>query len=195
MSAHAGMHPEQGVSATVIAAHALHEVAVQGYFGRVVKGKQKGTSNVGRIRGGEASNQVTDRVLVMGESRSHDPTFASVITNAYRKAFHAAAQRVKNDRGKIGSVYFEAEKAYPPFKMDAKSDIVRFARRVGQNLGLRPRLITVDGGLDANFMNQKGVPTVTIGAGLHGAHTLSEYVDIPEYLDGCRYALALATEV
>ena len=50
-----------------------------------------------------------------------------------------------------------------------------------------------NGGLDANWLNSKGIPTVTLGAGQHNAHTLKEYVDIGEYLLGCKLALALAT--
>jgi tripeptide aminopeptidase len=37
------------------------------------------------------------------------------------------------------------------------------------------------------------VPTVTIGAGEHEIHTVNEYVDLPEFANGCRLAMALAT--
>jgi tripeptide aminopeptidase len=37
------------------------------------------------------------------------------------------------------------------------------------------------------------VPTVTIGAGQYEIHTIKEYVDVPEFLQGCRLAVALAT--
>ncbi len=50
----------------------------------------------------------------------------------------------------------------------------------------------VDGGVDANWLNARGLPTVTFGAGQHRAHTVEEYVDVREYLDGCRLAVALA---
>jgi tripeptide aminopeptidase len=53
--------------------------------------------------------------------------------------------------------------------------------------------MSVDGGLDANYMNQKGIPTITLGAGQHHPHTVNEYVDIKEYITGCELALALAT--
>ena len=72
-SAHAGVHPEHGVSATLIASLAISDVSARGYFGKVQRGRRKGTSNVGVVQGGEATNQVTDRVHVRGESRSHDP--------------------------------------------------------------------------------------------------------------------------
>jgi tripeptide aminopeptidase len=65
--------------------------------------------------------------------------------------------------------------------------------KVAKALGLKPKLTSVDGGLDANYMNQKGIPTITLGAGQHHPHTVNEYVDIKEYITGCELALALAT--
>ena len=40
-----------------------------------------------------------------------------------------------------------------------------------------------DGGLDANYLNAKGVPTVTLGAGQHKPHTIDEYVDVQRVRD------------
>ena len=66
---------------TMVLALALAEVQTGGWFGKVVKGKKQGTSNVGPVTGGDgrpagdATNVVTDYVHVRGESRSHDPKF------------------------------------------------------------------------------------------------------------------------
>jgi tripeptide aminopeptidase len=37
------------------------------------------------------------------------------------------------------------------------------------------------------------VPTVTFGAGQYEIHTVKEYVDLAEFAQGCRVAIALAT--
>jgi tripeptide aminopeptidase len=191
--AHAGVHPEHGVSAALIASRAIADVAARGYFGKVrLKGK-KGTSNVGILRGGDATNQVTDHVYVKGESRSHDRAFIDEITGAYREAFARAARGVKNHKGKTGRIKFKADRDYPSFKMDRREPVVKLAVKTAAGLGLKPSLKIVDGGLDANFMNARGLPTVTLGAGQHGPHTVEEYADIREYLAGCRLLLALAT--
>jgi tripeptide aminopeptidase len=34
---------------------------------------------------------------------------------------------------------------------------------------------------------------VTVGAGQNAIHTIEEFVDVPEFLAGCRLAVALAT--
>ena len=58
---------------------------------------------------------------------------------------------------------------------------------------MKPQLRSANGGLDANYLNAKGLPTVTFGAGQHSPHTVDEYADLREYLGGCRLAVALAT--
>jgi tripeptide aminopeptidase len=37
------------------------------------------------------------------------------------------------------------------------------------------------------------LPTVTFGAGQHEIHTVNEFVDLNEFADGCRLAVALTT--
>ena len=87
-ASHAGVAPERGISSTMILALALADVKAGGWFGKVVKGKRQGTSNVGPVTGGDgrsagdATNVVTDYVHVRGESRSHDSKFFKEITKA-----------------------------------------------------------------------------------------------------------------
>ena len=193
VSAHAGVHPDHGVSAALIAARAIEDAAGRGYFGKIrVKGK-KGTANVGVIEGGEATNQVTDRVFVKGESRSHDIRFKERITEVWRAAFERQAKRVKNHKGVRGKIVFRAETDYEPFLIDHRAPVVQEAVAAARQVGLKPRLRSAEGGLDANHINEKGIPTVTMGAGQHGPHTVDEYVDVREYLNGCRLALRVAT--
>jgi tripeptide aminopeptidase len=192
-AAHAGAHPDHGVSAALIASLAIADVASRGYFGKIRVGGRKGTSNVGIIRGGETTNQVTDRVYVKGESRSHDPRFVTKITETYRKAFVRASRRVRNHRRESGRIEFRSRTDYVPFRLARDEPAIRVAREAARSVGLRPRLSVADGGLDANHLTARGVPTVTLGAGQHSPHTVDEYVEIDEYLAGCRLALALAT--
>lgn len=52
IASHAGVHPEDGVSAIGIAAAAIEDLQTNGWHGLIVKGKQTGTSNLGIIQGG-----------------------------------------------------------------------------------------------------------------------------------------------
>ncbi len=192
-SSHAGVHPEHGVSAALIASRAVADVAARGYFGKIELPAGSGASNVGRMAGGEASNQVTDHLFVSGESRSHDKAFLAEITATYRDAFERAARSVTSSEGDCGSVDFRAETDYDAFEMPRDSPpILLAAEQVRAVLGIEAQYLVANGGLDANYLNAKGVPTVTLGAGQHNPHTVDEYVDVQEYLDGCRTIAAIA---
>ncbi len=192
-SSHAGLHPERGISATLIASRAINDVAEQGFFGKIIQDGHVGTSNVGTFSGGEASNQVTDYVRVTGECRSHSKAFIRTITSTYRQAFKRAARTVQTDRGEKGRVEFLAEREYNAFKMSERSEPVRRAKTAIARMGGGPKLVIADGGLDANHLNARGVPTVTLGAGQYNPHTIDEFVNIEEYTAGCRLLTLLAS--
>jgi tripeptide aminopeptidase len=198
-AAHAGVAPEKGISATLVASIALAEAHRTGWFGKVVKPEGKGTSNPGIFGGkegrpaGDATNVVTDYVHIKGEARSPDAAFATKIAHAYRDAFTKAEAEVKDTEGATAEVQFTSKPSYPPFKIEDDSQAVKRAKRAAESLGLKPSTLFSNGGLDANWLVKHGVPTVTIGAGQYEIHTVKEYVDLPEFAQGCRLAIALAT--
>jgi tripeptide aminopeptidase len=199
-AAHAGVAPEKGISATAVASLAIADVVRHGWFGRVIQGEHRGTSNVGSISGadggsaGQATNVVTDYVLVKGESRSHDPKVAAAITAAYKAAFRAAATQVRDAAGKPARVKFTGRLDYTPFRLKENSPAVALARKAILATGREPKLKIADGGLDANWLVKHGVPTLTFGAGQNNIHTTDEFVDLNEFAAGCRVAVALATQ-
>ncbi len=198
-AAHAGVHPEQGISATLVASLALAQAHQKGWFGKIRRNGREGTANVGSFGGrhgksaGEATNVVTDYVHIRGEARSHDFRFVRAITAAYRDAFRTAAEQIQDDRGRGAKVRFEKRADYFPFRLKPTSPVVRHALTAATKAGLQPCLRVTNGGLDANWMVRHGIPTVTFGAGQNNVHTVEEFVDLDEFLAGCRLALALAT--
>jgi len=200
-ASHAGVAPERGISASMVCALAMNDVFDSGWFGKVSKDGKAGTSNVGTIGSGEgkpagdATNVVTDFVHVKGESRSHDARFVRRITAAYKSAFEAAAKRVKDHEGKTAKVKFTSRLDYVPFRMKDTDPAVKIAVAAAKSIGLKPSLKITNGGLDANWMLKHGIPTVTFGAGQNEIHTVKEWVDLNEFDNGCRLAVALATSV
>jgi tripeptide aminopeptidase len=194
ISSHAGVHPDHGVSAALIAAKAIADFSEKGYFGLIEKEGRKGTSNVGTIEGGEASNQVTDLVNVTGESRSHDPEFLKEITQTIQESFETAAASVTNHQGRAGKITFHCQADYHAFKMDEDHPTVKATANALGKLGFTCNPQVTNGGLDANFLNLKGIPTVTLGAGQHNPHTVDEYADIDEYLTCCTLLLQIVED-
>lgn len=198
-ASHAGVAPEKGISATMVGAVALAEIRRTGWFGQIVQPEGNGTSNVGTFGGrndrpaGDATNVVTDYVLITGEARSPSEAFATTIAKQFERAFGFARNEVNDDRGETAGVHFRHRAAYPPFKLPDTSSIVQRAIRAQKSLGIEPHLIFSNGGLDANWLDKHGIPTVTIGSGQAEIHTINEYVNLHEFEKGCRLAITMVT--
>jgi tripeptide aminopeptidase len=192
-ASHAGAHPEQGVSAVAIAGLAIQKIVEGGWHGLVVKGKKTGTSNIGVIRGGEATNVVTDQVVLRAEARSHDPVFRKKIVEEFVAAFASAARSIKTAGGETGNVEFDIEQRYDSFKLEKDDPSVAAASLAIQSVGLKPELRISNGGLDANWMTAHGFPTVTLGCGQDGIHTTAETLDVTQFEQACQIAQQLAT--
>ena len=193
IASHAGVAPERGVSAIAIASIAIAELHRGGWHGLVQKGKSSGTSNVGFIHAGEATNVVTDRATLKVEARSHDPKFRQKLVGEIEKAFKHAAKEVKNVEGKCGSVRFDGRLDYESFRIDPNHNCVQLAEAAVLATGRKPLRAISNGGLDANWLNAHGIPTVTLGCGQMNVHMTSEMLDLAGYRDACKIALQLAT--
>lgn len=193
IASHAGVHPEGGASAIAIAGLALADLHNNGWHGLIAKGKHTGTSNIGVINGGEATNVVTPQVKLRGEVRSHDPKFRKKLVDEFRGAFERAAKSVKNDRGRAGRLHYKAELKYESFCLAEKEPAVQAAMAAIKAVGLKPETRISNGGLDANWLSARGLPTVTLGCGQQNVHTVDETLSLDDYLAACHIGLLLAT--
>jgi tripeptide aminopeptidase len=193
IASHAGAAPEKGASAIVIAALAIADLHDAGWHGRIEKGGHCGTSNVGVFHGGDATNVVTPRVEIRAEARSHQPAFRRRIVKAIERAFHDAARRVHNATGNCGKVQIDGSLDYEAFVLPGDDPSLLAAEAAIRASGGMPERAISNGGLDANWMSARGIPTVTLGCGQSNAHTAAERLDLPQFRQACRIALRLAT--
>ena len=131
-------------------------------------------------------------VSFTAEVRSHVESFRQKILKEVEKAFVRAAKKMKNVAGKKGSIDFEWDLKYPAFLLDRQEPVVQSTEQAIESLGLKPTLVVGNGGLDANFLSGRGLPTVTLGCGEKNVHTVNEVVVIENYLKGCQLGLELA---
>ena len=192
LASHAGGHPEEGVSAIAIASLAIADLVKNGWHGLVEKNGKRGTSNVGVIHGGAATNVVTDLVQIRAEARGHDPKFRQRIINEIEKAFHRAAKEVTNTAGKCGKVSIDGRLDYEAFCLPKDDPSVVAAQAAVEAEGCTAEINISNGGLDANWLTARGIPTVTLGCGQNNIHTVSEWLDLPEFHRARRIALRLA---
>jgi len=145
------------------------------------------------LTGGEATNVVTEHVTLKAEARSHDPKFRGQIIRAIETAFTKASKEIKSSEGKHGIVRIEGRLDYEAFLLDPKDECVQLAERAVASVGREPIRVVSNGGLDANWLNAHGIPTVTLGCGQMNVHTTREMLDLASYRDACQIALQLAT--
>ena len=193
VASHAGVAPEKGVSAIAIASLAVAQLHREGWHGRVEKQGRVGTSNVGVIRGGDATNVVTSHVELRAEARSHDPAFRGRIIRAIEQAFKKAAKDVRSSEGRVGQVEISGRLDYEAFRLAGDDPSVVAVENALRGVGLTPQRAISNGGLDANWLTARGLPTVTLGCGQENVHTTEERLNLAEFHKACRVALALAT--
>ncbi len=152
-AAHAGVCPEQGINAIVVAATAIARLRT----GRI---DRRTTSNVGLISGGRIRNMVADRAEVNMEVRSTDAVRLETEVQAVLNAFQEAAASAGAGLSVRKDMPFET------FTVSETHPVVANAFRAARALGIEPRLWTSGGGMDANVFNGRGLPCVALGIGI-----------------------------
>jgi tripeptide aminopeptidase len=166
-SAHAGVNPEDGISAIQVAARAVARMPL----GRI---DHETTANIGRFEGGGATNIVCDFVKLDAEARSIDQAKLDRQVAAMRQALESAA-------AEFGArAEFESEILYPSFRFTEADPVVKLAARAIEAIGLSPRTFHSGGGSDANIFNGHGVPTVNLAVGYEEIHTTREQIRVDD---------------
>ncbi|MCA9121370.1 MAG: M20/M25/M40 family metallo-hydrolase [Cephaloticoccus sp.] len=193
IASHAGGAPEAGVSAIAIASLAIADLHQSGWHGDIARDGKHGTSNVGYISGGEATNVVTDHVTLKAEARSHDPKFRKRIIREMEQAFQRAAKEVRNMDGECGKVKITGHLDYESFLLKTTEPCVDVAGQAIRSIGEEPQHAIANGGVDANWLTAHGIPAVTLGCGQKYQHMVSELLNVKEFELACRIGLRLAT--
>lgn len=189
--AHAGVAPENGASAIVMAAHAIADLDRRGWHGRIDQECGKGTSNVGVFHGGDATNVVTPLVKIRAEARSYNAETRTKIVAEIRAAFEKAAASVTTADGQSGTCEFHSHVDYEAFELPEDDASVLALESAIKAVGREPFRMLAGGGLDANWLNLHGIPAVTVGCGQMNIHTAEEQLDIKDYLAACKIATTL----
>ncbi len=187
-SAHAGLHPEDGISAIQLAALATTAVRL----GRL---DDESTANFGLISGGVASNIIPPSVDIEGEVRSHSPEKLAQYTKEIETAFRQTISGWQNpypNNPRTPSVHIEIEPEYPAMRLCADSPVVRRVRSAGEQLGKPLDFIVAGGGSDANIFNGYGLPTAILATGMNKVHTTEEQLDLVDLVKLTELVLAIA---
>ena len=145
--AHAGIEPEKGVSAIVVAAHAIAKMNL----GRI---DEETTCNIGLIKGGVATNIIPGEVDLLCEVRSRQQEKLDAQVEHMVGAFQAAAAEFGVE------AEIDVEQSYPAMNLSEDDPAVQLVVRAVESMGLSPVIVPTGGGSDANILVGKGLPSV-----------------------------------
>jgi len=174
LAAHAGICPEQGMSAIRIAGEAIAGMKL----GRIDK---ETTANLGVIQGGLSSNIVPQRVMLRGETRSLDPTKLAAQTKHMQSRFEKAAARhsVRVGRRRYQArAAVQVERQYEQLKISDRAAIVYLVSSAAKAIGHTCKTRATGGGSDANVFAARGLEVANLACGMREIHTLHEWVDV-----------------
>ena len=177
-AAHAGVAPEKGTNAIVVAAKAIGRMQI----GRI---DEETTANIGVISGGKATNIVPDFVEVRGESRSLKEEKLVKVTEEMVKAFIVAAGE-ENARVEI-----DVNRLYPAYYIAEDHELLQLVQQAGEAVGLPITIQSTGGGSDANIINGKGIPAVNLAVGNEEVHTVQEYLNISDLMQVVELAVKI----
>ncbi|WP_040951285.1 M20/M25/M40 family metallo-hydrolase [Gorillibacterium massiliense] len=162
-SAHAGVNPEDGISAITVASKAVARMNL----GRIDK---ETTANIGKFSGGGATNIVCDKVVLEAEARSLDKEKLARQVQSMEQAAYSAAEEMG------ATAEFNSFLLYPSFKFDGDAPIVKMASKAMEAIGATPFTFHSGGGSDANVFNGHGVPTINLSVGYEDIHSTKERI-------------------
>jgi len=180
-AAHAGVNPEDGISAIQVAAAAISQM-------KLLRIDQDTTANIGLISGGRATNIVADRVELQGEARSLVDEKLDAQTNHMQECLKQACEEYGAE------LELELHREYQAFAVAEDETVVRLAVKAAQALGLPCRIMPTGGGSDVNYFNTKGLKTINLGTGMAKVHTTEEYILIEDLEKLARFIAQIIKE-
>ena len=176
--AHAGVSPEEGISAVMVAARAIEKM-------KLLRIDEETTANIGIIKGGIATNIVMPELEILAEVRSLDNSKLEEQTKHMVDTFKQAA----DDFG--AKIEIKTKRMYDAFNVDENDEIVNVLKKVFISMGIEPTVISTGGGSDTNILNANGIKAVNLSVGMEKAHTLEEYIAIEDLMNSAKMVVEI----
>lgn len=180
-AAHAGVNPEDGISAITVASKAISRMPL----GRI---DEDTTANIGRFEGGRAYNIVTDYVEIWSEARSMVNEKLEVQVKKMTTAFEEVASELG------ATCENDVKFMYSGYKFDESTPVLQKAIAAVKRVDREPKLTSSGGGSDGNVFNGHGIPSVNFGIGYEEIHTKNERMPIEELYKASELVLAVIAE-
>lgn len=178
--AHAGVAPEQGISAIQVAAHAVAAM-------ELLRVDFETTCNIGTFAASGATNIVTERVELVLECRSRNNDKLSAHTQHLVDCMQSACDKFG------ATLACTVTNSYLGYSYDTDSALVQRVFAACTACGMEPNPTTSGGGSDANIYSQHGITALNLGVGMEKVHTTDEQLCIADMEGTAAVCLQLMT--
>lgn len=179
--AHAGVAPEEGISAIQVLAEAISNM-------KLLRIDEETTANIGAISASYATNIVPERAELVGECRSRRDDKLEAQGKHMMDCLQAACD-------KFGATLEGGlTKAYSAYSFGPEDPFVQEVSAACKKAGVEPCLAASGGGSDANNMNLNGIKALVLGTGMAKVHTTNEEITVKNLEDTAALVLALAVQ-
>lgn len=166
-SSHAGLAPEEGISAIQVAAKAIAKM-------NLLRIDEETTCNIGTLKAEYATNIVPERAEFIAEVRSRNLDKL----NAQAAHIKQCLQETCDEMG--AKLECELMTNYVSFNVSNDDDLVKRVFASCERLGLTAETAKGGGGSDANVMALHGIKPIVLSTGMTKVHTTSETLKIDD---------------
>ena len=181
-SAHAGLEPEKGINAIMLAADALHALPA---YGRI---DEETTLSVDMIDGGLAPNIVPEACEIVIDMRCPNQTKLERLKNETVEIFRNVVE------AKGGAVEVAVKEVAPGVNLNTDHATVKLAATAAEKLGFPVSTGFTGGCSDANFLCGMGLPTVLLATGMDKIHTTEERLALEDLYNAASWVLGIVEE-
>lgn len=181
-AAHAGLEPEKGVNAIMLAAQALSRLPA---YGRL---DVDTTLNVGVFHGGVGTNIVCPEVKFCIDMRSLNVPRLEELKESTMQIIREAVEAGG------AQVDFEVVEAAPAQNLRVEDRVIQVAAKAAQTLGYEVSYQKTGGCSDGNYICGYGLPCCLIATGMSNIHTTEEFLKEDDLYGVARWAYQIIVE-
>ena len=168
-AAHAGMEPEKGINAMVVASKAIAKMEI----GRI---DEETTCNLGTIKGGNATNIVCEQVFIKGECRSRNEKKLNLVYNNIIDIFNDTTKKYNCE------LDVKMVKEYSSFLVKDDATVLLKFEKACKNFNLVFKKEHGGGGSDTNIISTMGIKALNISTGMDKVHSVEERIKIDDLI-------------
>ncbi|MBQ8999313.1 MAG: M20/M25/M40 family metallo-hydrolase [Clostridium sp.] len=180
-SAHAGLNPENGISALMVASNAIENM-------KLLRIDEETTANFGVINGGVGTNSVMSELTMSGEARSLSEEKLKKQVNHMIDCFRESAKKYSAE------VRINVNRVYDAVNIKEDDEVVLLAKKAFANLGIKSYTDSTGGASDVNIYAGKGYKVVNLAIGMTNAHSVNEFIKIEDLYNSSRVVLEIIKE-